>query len=314
MTGAPAPAAGLVDALAGLSRPIVRTAEVAVSEQAIRTWCAAIGEDNPMYRDAEAATRAGHGGVFAPPPLLQTSTIPISQDLAERSPTLHARVRRAAADCGFVAVVATDYEHDYLGYIRPGDLLTERSRIESVSGCKQTTLGEGHFVTIGFELANQDGALVGRVRARTLYFRPSPHRPTRPDPPSGNPDEGDNQWPTLDVPITRALVVGASLAARDNEPVHHDHLVAREQGLPDIITGIVTTAGLVNRYAGGNLPPSAVTRRLSLRLARPAVPGDVLALRGGWASERQVHVVGHHDRGMHVEARIEFRHAMRRQR
>lgn len=321
MTGARAPSAGLVDALAGLGGPIVRTAEVAVSEQAIRTWCAAIGEDNPIYRDAEAAARAGHGGVFAPPPLLQTWTIPIGQDLAEHPPTLHSRVRRAASDCGFDAVVATDYEHDNLGYVRPGDLLTERSRIDSVSDRKQTTLGEGHFVTIGFELANQDGTPVGRVRARTLYFRPSPHGPTRPDPPgglgqyrqtpSGNADQGSNQWPRLDVPITRTLVVGASLAARDSEPVHHNRLVAREQGLPDIITGIVTTAGLVNRYAGCNLPRSAVARRLSLRLASPAVPGDVLALRGGWTSERQVHVVGHHDRGMHVEARIEFRHAMK---
>lgn len=304
MTRSATRAEGFVRALAELVEPVIRAAEVPVSEQAIRTWCAAIGEDNALYRDAEAAARAGHGGVFAPLPLLQTWTIPITSEPAGRPPTLHARVRQIAADSGYDAVLATDYELDHLGYVRPDDLLTERSWIESVSDCKQTALGEGHFVTIALEIANQQGTQVGRVRARTLYFRPSSQRSTRQKSPATAPT--DPRWPTLDVPITRTLVVAASLAARDNELVHHDHLVARSHGLPDIITGIVTTAGLVNRYAGSQLPPSAVVRRLSLRLASPAVPGDVLHLSGQPESADRLRVVGHHGRGVHVEASLQL--------
>lgn len=306
MTRSATRAGGFVRALAELVEPVLREAEVPVSEQAIRTWCAAIGEGNALYRDAEAAARAGHGGVFAPLPLLQTWTIPITPELAGRSPTVHARVRQIAADSGYDAVLATDYELDHLGYVRPDDLLTERSWIESVSDCKQTALGEGHFVTIAFEIANQESTQVGRVRARTLYFRPSLQLSTRQRSPSPATDPTDPRWQTLDVSITRTLVVAASLAARDNELVHHDHLVARSQGLPDIITGIVTTAGLLNRYAGSHLPPTAVVRRLSLRLASPAVPGDVLHLSGHLESTDRLRVVGHHDRGVHVEASLQL--------
>ena len=72
--------------------------------------------------------------------------------------------------------------------------------------------------------------------------------------------------------------MAASLASNDHEPVHHDHEIARAQGLDDIIASIVTTAGLVLRYTGltaGDAP----CRSLSLRLARPAFPGDVLTFR-----------------------------------
>src|SRR5207302_9982762 len=42
-----------------------------VNQPMIRHWCEAIGDDNPIYTDPEAATRSVHGGIVAPRVMLQ---------------------------------------------------------------------------------------------------------------------------------------------------------------------------------------------------------------------------------------------------
>ena len=95
----------------------------------------------------------------------------------------------------------------------------------------------------------------------------------------------------LEIPLTRTLIVAASLASNDHEA-----------------TSIVTTAGLVLRYTGlaaGDAP----CRSLRLRLARPAFPGDVLAMSGResvTANGTRFHVRGDHARGRHVTADVGY--------
>ena len=281
--------------------PLERRAEVPISEHAIRTWCAAVGERNPLYLDREAARRAGHPDVVAPPAMLQTWTMPIAERPAV--PTLHARVRAAARACGLSAVVATDYEQEYLRPVHPGQLLREHSWIDAVSPPKTTALGCGQFVTIAFEISGRSGTPVGRTRARTLYFDPAPAAHAA----MAAGDEAGGMAPLM-IPLTRTLIVAASLASNDHEAIHHDHEAARAQGLGDIIASIVTTAGLVLRYTGlaaGDAP----CRSLRLRLARPAFPGDVLAMSGResvTADGTQFHVRGDHARGRHVTAGVGY--------
>jgi acyl dehydratase len=276
----------------------VRIAEVPVSEHAIRTWCAALGETNPLHLDTAAARRAGYPAILAPPAMLQTWTMPITDRTAH--PTLHARVRSLAREAGLTAVVATDYDQEYLRPIHPGARLSERSRVEAVSALKDTALGPGRFVTIRITITDADGP-VGRIQARTLYFDPAPAMRT---PPMVAVDEEPDDLEPLVVPLSRSLVVTASLASNDHEPVHHDHEVARAQGLPDIIASIVTTAGLVLRFTGASAG-GAWCRSLRLRLGRPAIPGDVLTLRGRPAGET-VRVRGEHSRGRHVTAEVTY--------
>jgi hypothetical protein len=274
-----------------------RVAEVPVSEHAIRTWCAALGETNPLYLDGATARRAGYPAVLAPPAMLQTWTMPITDRFAH--PTLHALVRGLAREAGLTAVVATDYEQQYLCPIHPGALLAERSRVEAVSAAKDTALGRGHFVTIGFTISDDAGP-VGRMRARTFYFDPAPAVRGMPRPSGAGLDDLE----PLVVPLSRTLIVTASLASNDHEAVHHDHEIAQAQGLPDIITSIVTTAGLVLRFTGA-AAGAAWCRSLRLQLARPAVPGDVLILRGG-VDGGTYRVHGDHARGRHVSAEVEY--------
>jgi uncharacterized OB-fold protein len=69
--------------------------------------------------------------------------------------------------------VATNCEQDYMRYLRPGDLLTVSSHIESIVGPKQTALGEGYFVTSLQTYRDQHDEVVGEMRFRTLWFDPS---------------------------------------------------------------------------------------------------------------------------------------------
>src|SRR3546814_175315 len=131
------------------------------------------------------------------------------------NPTIHHEVRAAFIRAGFSAVVATNYEQDFLANLRPGDVVREMVRVESVSSLKRTALGIGHFVTIAFRFSTTDGLDVGRLRVRTLYFKPNP-----PEPPisatSRSPDMESGKaaiqpaLAALDIPLTTTLAIGSA--------------------------------------------------------------------------------------------------------
>lgn len=148
------------------------TARDPVNEAMIRHWCDAMGDANPVYTDPEAAARSVHGGIVAPPTMLQAWNM---VGLRPR-PRDEGAMRElwALLDAGgYTSVVATNCEQQYQRYLRPGDLLVEETEIESVSDRKQTALGEGYFITTRRTYRDQDGELVGTMRFRLLRFRPA---------------------------------------------------------------------------------------------------------------------------------------------
>ena len=58
-------------AYVGVVQGPVEVAQDAVNEAMIRHWCEAMGDRNPAYLDADAAKRSVHGGIVAPPVMLQ---------------------------------------------------------------------------------------------------------------------------------------------------------------------------------------------------------------------------------------------------
>ena len=60
-------------AAAGESRP--RPARDPVNLPMIRNWAEAIGDTNPVYRDPEVAAASVHGGLVAPPAMVQVWTM-----------------------------------------------------------------------------------------------------------------------------------------------------------------------------------------------------------------------------------------------
>jgi uncharacterized protein len=148
-----------------------------VNQPMIRHWIEAVGDENPVYVDDEAAKEAGFPGVIAPPTMLQAwimrgykaSFFPPE----EYDGTSTDEVMSLLDSGGFTSVVATDCEQEYKRPLVLGDRLSVSSRIESISPAKKTALGEGHFLTTLLEYTDQSDEIVATMRFRILKFRPA---------------------------------------------------------------------------------------------------------------------------------------------
>ena len=142
-------------------------------------WCDAIGDENPSYTDPEFAAESIHGGLVAPPTMLQAWTMPglkgRTRLFAEPEPGPFELLDEA----GFTSVVATNCDQEYRRYLRPEDQLAHTAVVESISEEKQTALGSGHFVTQLLTYSDQHGDVVGTMRFRILKFRPPTAQPSQ---------------------------------------------------------------------------------------------------------------------------------------
>jgi len=140
----------------------------------IRHLTDALGDRNPVYTDEEFAKRSIHGGIVAPATALQVWTmqglVPRDADPDPGNPQ-HRLTSMVEAE-GYVGVVATNCEQVYHRYLRPGDLLTVSSEVESITGPKRTGLGEGFFITTLQTYRDEAGEVVGEMRFRILKFKP----------------------------------------------------------------------------------------------------------------------------------------------
>ncbi len=156
----------------------------AVNQPMIRHWCDALGDRNPVYTDPEFAARSVHGGIVAPPTMLQAWTMRGLQPPENAPAGPMARLFELLDEAGFTSVVATNCTQEYRRYFEPGDELSVSTRIESISPEKQTALGPGHFITELMTYCDQDGEEVATMRFRILKFRPPERRPPEPDAPA----------------------------------------------------------------------------------------------------------------------------------
>ncbi|GFE15571.1 hypothetical protein Sgleb_36180 [Streptomyces glebosus] len=137
-----------------------------VNEPMIRHWCEAVGDTNPAYRGPDAV---------APPTMLQAWTMGGLSGHADRSGA-YDELSGLLDGAGYTSIVATDCEQEYLRPLRPGDRITFDSVIESVSECKTTKLGAGHFITTRMDI-RADGEPAGTHRFRVLKYAPAARLP-----------------------------------------------------------------------------------------------------------------------------------------
>ncbi|HKF90717.1 MAG TPA: bifunctional MaoC family dehydratase N-terminal/OB-fold nucleic acid binding domain-containing protein [Acidimicrobiia bacterium] len=147
-----------------------------VNQPMIRHWVEAIGDDNPVYTDAEAAERSVHGEIVAPPVMLQAWVMRGVRPRPTTGGNARDELMRLLDDAGFTSVVATNCEQEYHRYLHLGDHLSTTTIIESVSDEKATGLGVGHFVTTRVDYRTDDGELVATMRFRILKFKPGTGR------------------------------------------------------------------------------------------------------------------------------------------
>lgn len=170
-----------------------------VNQAMIRHWCEALGDTNPIYVNPEAAAASVHGGIVAPPAMLQAWVMMGINGPQRDSDGPYEQLTDLLASRGFTSVVATNCEQTYDRYVRPGDQLTMRTTITDVSPRKDTALGTGHFVTTQQDYLDASGEQVGSMVFRIIRFRPraaapapAAQAPAAPRPrPATTPD---NQW------------------------------------------------------------------------------------------------------------------------
>jgi len=104
------------------------------------------------------------------------------------------------------------------------------------------------------------------------------------------------------------FIVATALATRDFQDVHHDRDKAQAKGSKDIFVNILTDTGLVERFITDWAGPSALVKKISLRLGVPwyaydtvTFTGEVTAVEGELVT---VKVLGSNSLGNHVIATV----------
>jgi acyl dehydratase len=132
---------------------VIDRVEFPVEEGKIREFAVAVGDPDPVYRDAEAARAAGHPAVPAPPTFVVVAGH--WRDQAAMVATLALDIRR-------IVVGETDWE--YHAPIHAGDRLTAERVVESVTERPGRRGGTMTLVTIAAEFRNQRDELCVRQR------------------------------------------------------------------------------------------------------------------------------------------------------
>jgi acyl dehydratase len=117
-----------------------------------------------------------------------------------------------------------------------------------------------------------------------------------------------DELPSLEIPLTRTLIVSTAIASRDYQDVHHDPTLAVERGSPDIFMNILSTNGFVGRFITDWAGPDATIKKVAIRLGAPNYPGDTMVMTGSVTSKEdgvvEVAVRGANSRGDHVTGTV----------
>lgn len=167
----------------------------AVNAPMIRHWCEMMGVSNPVYLDEDAARKSIHGGLVAPPAMLQ-SWCEAGLHFNNYAPGSTAENPYEALKLlegqGYPAVVAVNSELEFDRYVRPGDRLCYTTRLDAIGEEKTAGLGTGFFVTLVmtyFVQKPEGDEQVGRLLFRVFKFRPAQSSAPAPEAAQPAPEE-----------------------------------------------------------------------------------------------------------------------------
>ncbi|HCF60476.1 MAG TPA: MaoC family dehydratase [Myxococcales bacterium] len=130
-----------------------------VEKGAIRSFAKALGDDNPLHHDEEAARAAGYSGLLAPPTFASTLTTGLDP--------------LAALDIGARSVLVAEQSFEHHRPLCAGDKLLVSSRIVDI----YERLGPGGSLDVAVvedEGRDERGGLVYRARRTFIVRPPSP--------------------------------------------------------------------------------------------------------------------------------------------
>jgi len=140
----------------------------------IWTTCASVENGSPLFWDDDAAA-AITDGLIAPPTMLSVWFRPHHWAPGRHVPHLPLQIHFDLKDrLGLPEAVMSDNTIVFHEPVRPGDVLSTRQILRSVSDEKTTKLGTGRFWVIDVEYTNQNGALVGVESYTGFGYRRDP--------------------------------------------------------------------------------------------------------------------------------------------
>ncbi|MCU1497330.1 MAG: hypothetical protein JWM47_1283 [Acidimicrobiales bacterium] len=127
----------------------------------IWTSCSSVENGNPLFWDAEVAAELTDGPI-APPTMLSVWFRPHHWAPGRQEQALPLQVHfDLKGTFDLPEAIMSDNTIVFHEPVRPGDVLTTRQVLQSVSAPKTTKLGSGRFWVIDVEYLNQRGELVG---------------------------------------------------------------------------------------------------------------------------------------------------------
>lgn len=134
-----------------------------VSEHEIRRFCYAVDDLNPLYIDAEYASKSRHGGIIAPPLFINIPfdrDVPLSEIDPDGVPRLQSTIRpplRAKRR------MWGGVEIEFLKPVHPGDVLTQNTKLVDIYQ-REGRSGPLVFTVTETSYTNQRGELVALER------------------------------------------------------------------------------------------------------------------------------------------------------
>ena len=128
-----------------------------VERGAIRKFAEAIGDDNPLYVDEEAARKSRYGGLIAPPTFMRSMS-------AGRS--------RATVQSPYPAALDGGSEWEYFEPVRPGDRISVTMKVSQMFE-REGRLGNMLFIIRETSYVNQFGKTVAIQRGTGISYQPS---------------------------------------------------------------------------------------------------------------------------------------------
>jgi acyl dehydratase/putative sterol carrier protein len=189
-----------------------------------------------------------------------------------------------ALELDILRLVHAEHDMTFHRVLRHGDVLQLRGTLQSVD-----EKSSGRLVRYGL-VGFVDGQKA--VEGTTSYFVRAKQRKDEPKRPEAEPEPP----PTPDLVVAQVVTDDQATryakASGDENPIHVDPATAMAAGLPGVILhGLCTMAfaarDLVDRLGGGD---PARLRRLSVRFAKPVLPGQTLTLKV-WGTSGEVRFV-----------------------
>ena len=128
-----------------------------VERGAIRKFAEAIGDDNPLYVDEEAARKSRYGGLIAPPTFMRS---------------MSAGSSRATVQSPYSAALDGGSVWEYFEPVRPGDRISVTMKVSDMFE-REGRLGNMLFIIRETNYVNQFGKTVAIQRGTGISYQPS---------------------------------------------------------------------------------------------------------------------------------------------